>query len=461
MRQFRIRTQVRIRQPSDGSMSYPTSASRPATKRLIMSVSALLFMAALVGCRNAAYTDLYVESMAAEIRQLEDQLYEYDNEYHILEQELASLQAENQLLRQNPSATPPTQGGIRQLLAPKNSSTLEFSPRDTVPNPIPRNTPETGNLPAKQPESILEPPGASRSAPEQQRLQDSLPQLPVEPQRNQPQPTQPRPQSTETPDDLLEIPTIDPGTPLPPGMPVLKDLSANSQPNAAPTNNLELNLSRIDIPNQLTSSLGGGGQANATRNNRAQLTLGSERPADMRIVEIAFHPTLTRAANFDDESDDDGLYLVLQPKNVEGQLVPTFADLEVAVIDPAREGDVSSARIGRWNYSAVEVKAKFHPIGSSQGIHLTLPWNGPDPSGDRVQVFIRYTLPDGRQVVNDKTIFVSGTSSMRTVWVPRSSDSSQVVTASGEGSRSEPLNPKNIVGAQAAQNDPAPSPVIR
>ncbi len=35
------------------------------------------------GCRNRAYSDLYVESMAAEIRQLEDQLYEYDNEYHI------------------------------------------------------------------------------------------------------------------------------------------------------------------------------------------------------------------------------------------------------------------------------------------------------------------------------------------------------------------------------------------
>ncbi len=420
----------------------------------------LVFMLALVGCRNAAYTDLYVESMAAEIRQLEDQLYEYDNEYHILEQELASLQAEYQLLRQSPGAAPPAMNGIRQLLAPKNSSTLEFAPRDTVPDPLPRDTLGTGDLPSKQPESILEPPGASRSSPEQQRLQDSLPQLPVEPQRIEPQRIEPR--KTEPPNDLLEIPTIDPGTPLPPGMPVLKDLSMSSQPNAAPSNNLELNLSRIDIPNQLTSSQGGGNPSSANRSNRAQLTLGSERPADMRIVEIAFHPTLTRAANFDDESDDDGLYLVLQPKNVEGQLVPTFADLEVAVIDPAREGDVNSMRIGRWNYSAVEVKAKFHPIGSSQGIHLTLPWNGPDPTADRVQVFIRYTLPDGRQVVNDKTIFVSGKSSMRTVWVPRSSDNSQVVTASGEGNSSlPPLNSKNIVGSQAAQNDPAPSPINR
>ena len=260
---------------------------------------------------------------------------------------------------------------------------------------------------------------------------------------------------------MLEVPKIEPGTPLsiepgkprPPGMRVLKDFTTNSsqpssQPNSVPANNLELNLSRIEVPNQLASA----------SSERAQLKLGAEKPSDMRIVELAFHPSLSRAVNFDDASDDDGLYLVLQPKNVEGQLVPTFATLEIVVHDPARigkEGQNEASRVGRWAYSANEVKSKFQPIGTSQGIHLTLPWNGPDPQADRVLVYVRYTLPDGRQVVNDKTIFVSGKGNLKTVWVPRS-DSSEVVTAGGQ----QPLanNPKNVIRPQSSTYEPAPMP---
>ncbi len=391
--------------------------------RRAIALAAITCTAALVGCRNQAYSDLYVESMAAEIRQLEDQLYEYDNEYHVLEQELASLRAENEQLRMNPNITNKSSIGSGQSLAPKASSSLEFSPRELATEQLPPKSPSPGSkTEPKVPESILEAPGAAKGSETQRILEEKLPPFPNSPATDK-VPTNQVP--TETiPDDLLDIPTIDPGTPAPPGMPVLKDFSSNSsQPNAngkpPAGNTLELNLSRIDIPNQLASAT----------TNRAELKLGTEKPSDMRIVEIAFHPSLTRAANFDDESDDDGLYLVLQPKNAQGQLVPTFADLDIAVLDPAREGDSNTARIGRWKYSTTEVKSKFQPIGSGQGIHLTLPWNGPDPIADRVVVFVRYTMPDGRQVVADKTIFVSGKGNMKTVWVPRSADAARESTA--------------------------------
>lgn len=418
-----------------------------------------------IGCRNRAYSDLYVESMAAEIRQLEDQLYEYDNEYHILEQELASLRAENEQLRMNPNVSNKAGAGSLPLLGPKTNSNKypELAPRDAGTEELPpksSTTPPKDSKPEsnaqRSAESILEPPGAAKGSETQRQLEEKLPAFPKLP------PTENSP--IEKPaENLLDIPTIDPGKPAPPGMPVLntperKDFSSNSgQPNAErksiPSNTLELNLSRIEIPNQLASAK----TASAT-SNRAELKLGTEKPADMRIVEIAFHPSLTRAANFDDESDDDGLYLVLQPKNVQGQLVPTFADLDIAVLDPAREGDSNTARIGRWTYSATEVKSKFQPIGSSQGIHLTLPWNGPDPIADRVVVFVRYTLPDGRQVVADKTIFVSGKGNMKTVWVPRGADESQVRTASAE----QPItSPSNVVRPNTTSNDPAPAPLNR
>ncbi len=391
----------------------------------------LVGVAASVGCRNAAYSELYVENMAAEIRDLEDQLYEYDNEYHVLEQQLQALRAENQQLRQSPVSTPTAQPGFLPKASDTNTP-RELAPRTAVPEP--RNSsgmPNTSNSPKSAPvESILEPPGMTGRSPEQKQQEESLPTLPSK-------------QSTEEiSPDMLDVPTIIPGTPKPPPLPVSKDFTSGESKPAR--NEMELNLSRIEFPAQFAS-----GPA------QAQLKLAAEKPSDMRIVEIAFHPTLSRAANFDDEPDDDGLYLVIQPKNVEGQMVPTPASLDIAVLDPSR--DEQAARIGRWTYSAAEVKTKLQPLGSNQGIHLTLPWNGPDPGADRVIVFIRYTFPDGRQVVNDKTIFVSTPGSLKTVWVPRSFDGSPVVTASyGQEELATP--PTKVIRAPGLSDEPAPPP---
>ena len=61
--------------------------------------------ASALGCHRRGYTDLYVDSMASEIRDLQDQLYEYDHEYRLLEQELDSLRRQN---ARHPSDRPQT-----------------------------------------------------------------------------------------------------------------------------------------------------------------------------------------------------------------------------------------------------------------------------------------------------------------------------------------------------------------
>lgn len=67
------------------------------------SVFWIVFFAAgcavLGGCQRRAYTDLYVERMAGEIRELEDRIYEYDAAYRAAEDELAIKQAENENLQ--------------------------------------------------------------------------------------------------------------------------------------------------------------------------------------------------------------------------------------------------------------------------------------------------------------------------------------------------------------------------
>lgn len=414
---------------------------------------------ALSGCQGRAYRDLYAENMAAEIRDLEDQLYEYDHQYKLLEQELEVLRQQNQVLK---AATPPK----RSLLAPfgKNDSQSESRPHDLPNKPEPML-----ETPSREPDSILEsgpkpqPADPSRFSPSTQppssSNSDELPtpsrpratppaDRPQETPRQPQQPTLPsapkfpssenngRPDSDFDLEELLP-PTIDPGVATPPPLPPLS-LRADGSP-VAPEDNLEMNLARIEIPTQQVSAV------LSADNSAVQSGLSSsvaDQPTDTRVIELAFHPALSRAINMDERPGPDGLYLVLQPKNEQGQMVPASAELMVFALDPAREGD--QAKIGRWEFTAAEVQQKFQPIGSEQGIHLRLPWTGDKPTADRVIVFALYKFTNGRQVMGEKEIYLSDDGNMKAVWAPRAAKDDSRTASSAPGIKTSGTQTKSV-----------------
>ncbi|MEZ6135254.1 MAG: hypothetical protein R3C53_10125 [Pirellulaceae bacterium] len=395
---------------------------------------------ALSGCHGRAYNDVYLENLATEIRGLEDQLYEYDHEYRILEQELASLRRENQRLQSSSTQTlsKPARPPIRSQQQP-----LPFQPRNGelfVPGPIEEVMPKS----ILEPDSIQIDPGISDNSTDSTG-ETAPPASSPFPASDLPAPGGSRSGNSSSGDfnaEELLPPTIEPGEPMPPPLPVMLE---SIQAKLAPEDSLEMNLSRIEIPAQLTG--------HAT-DNRATISIATEKVTDRRVVELAFHPSLSRAANFDDNSDDDGLYLVLQPRNERGQMVAEVASLTVLILDPARTGD--AARIGQWDYSAEEVRDKLQPIGTSQGIHLTLPWNGPDPKADRVIVFATYTFENGRQVIGQKEIYVSTTGSTRTVWAPRGTDGTMAQAVADSPANATPNHVVRPASATAPAQPPSP-----
>ncbi len=410
--------------------------------------------AVLAGCQGRGYTDVYVDAMAAEIRDLEDQLYEYDHEYRLLEQELDSLRLENMTLQQSTS--------VPSAIAPKASSPLDFLPRESAPannsdraapptvqpapkiTPVPKSsTPPTGTQPNPLPGSsagglpnspnalpappqLRSPGGATEEIPQPFREQPALPNL--------------QPPSEEIEFDAgqeLTIPTITTGAVQPP---------TGLGNTALSPDDLEVNLSQIELPAQLAAAHGQLG--------KAKIKPATQVVTDKRIVELAFHPSMSRSINFNEDDIDDGLYLVLQPKNEHGQVVPVTAVLTVEVIDPAR--DETHSRIGVWKYSAAEVQEKLQPMGSQQGIHLTLPWNGPNPRADRVLVMVTYTFDNGRQVIGQKEVYVNSASRMKTVWAPRANRSAAQI---GQSQRHQG-EPAPLRQAAAISEQPVSGPVV-
>ncbi|WP_145080271.1 hypothetical protein [Aureliella helgolandensis] len=399
----------------------------------------LLLLGAISGCRGRAYSDLYVENMAAEIRDLEDQLYEYDHEYRVLEQQLDSIRYENERLRQSAPTTGNTDHSSPGFASPS---------RATQPNSNPPSSPSSAS-PSRLNPAAPNPAPSSPSAEGVGRSLNGSPSIldrnipsngPSVLQDRLPEPPQAPASKTEVPSDNefdfdeLVPPSIEPGMPQPPSLPGVSHLEV--QDRLPPENNLELNLSRIEVP--------GGSSAGPV-----QFASATDKVADTRVVEIAFHPSLSRATNLNSGPADDGLYLVLQPKNRQGQVVPIAADISIVALDHARSGE--DARIGRWDFSAAQVKAHLQPLGAKQGIHLSLPWNTSEPAGERVEVFVRYTFPDARQVSGQKTFFVSNDNRAQAVWGPRGTD--PVRPASSAQAGAQPASSRGFVSGTTASGN--------
>jgi hypothetical protein len=138
------------------------------------------------------------------------------------------------------------------------------------------------------------------------------------------------------------------------------------------------------------------------------------KPADVRlasgaapidnqsVAQITLHPSLTGGIG-GGNAGDEGLLVVVEPRDFAGNIVPVAGETSVALIDPSLTGE--EARLARWDFSAAQAERAIH-AGSEPGIHLRLPWRSAPPH-DRLKVFVRYTTRDGRKLQAERIIAVA------------------------------------------------------
>ncbi len=134
-----------------------------------------------------------------------------------------------------------------------------------------------------------------------------------------------------------------------------------------------------------------------------QLASGALPADDNRVVwQITLHPSLTGGIG-NGASGDQGLLVVVEPRDQAGNILLAPGQTSVALIDPALTGE--QARLARWDFSAADTERALHR-GAEPGIHLRLPWRYV-PSHDRLKVFVRYNTRDGRKLQAEQTIAVA------------------------------------------------------
>lgn len=205
----------------------------------------------------------------------------------------------------------------------------------------------------------------------------------------------------------------------------------------------------IDLPIPKPSAQGSVGDGTEVRQTSGT---GPILPVDSRqVAQIALNHSLSGGYDADGRPGDDGIVVVIQPRDARGRWLEAPAEMSVALLDPALEGE--AARLARWDFTAAETLARFRKTNPGRAIHLEMPWPADPPMHSRLYVFVRYTTRDGRRLQVEGPIRIAPPGQTSERWV-RAKPASAAPVAIRPANHSEPSSDPTL----GAADDQAESP---
>jgi hypothetical protein len=164
-----------------------------------------------------------------------------------------------------------------------------------------------------------------------------------------------------------------------------------------------------------------GGVTSRSGNFRAASRSSSGEPFtpsddSRRVATISINRSLTGGIGSEDRPGDQGLLVVIEPRDRSGRAVDAPAEVNVVVLDEALQD--AAARFARWDFTAAETAAMFRRNGANRAMHLTMAWPGDPPAHSKLHLFVRYVTADGRKLETDQMIEVALPGDKTTQWKP-------------------------------------------
>lgn len=139
-----------------------------------------------------------------------------------------------------------------------------------------------------------------------------------------------------------------------------------------------------------------------------QVSDGELLPAPLVGDQLVKTITLNRRSggwNSDGKPGDEGIAVVIEPRNARGEIVAVPGAVRIVIIDTAVQNESGRSM---WDFAPVDAAAMFRPAatGGSGGLHFELPWSADPPAHSQLKLFVRYTTDDGRRLEVNKDIFI-------------------------------------------------------
>lgn len=340
----------------------------------------LMFSAAFLGCRHnqAAQREL----LERELRLQEDRIYELEAKLEDTQRRLHRFQGGDAEYCPEPSATfsspavvvPDISRPPDSTIAPGPSSGLpskSFS-RESLPDPIDIGPPK------------VELPTETRK--------EAVPSFSGMPVLSPPDPSKPE----GVPNRSMTSPAVLPESsalPQAPSGPVIKEMS--SPKFRSPSRSL-----RRESP--AAPSV----EAPPESSNLPTSPSVAAQPADDLVVNSIALNRRSGGWNADSVAGDDGILVIVEPRNAQGMVVPSAGDISLVVIDPAVAGE--GGRYARWDFTTADAAATYRPAvdGGTAGLHFELPWPHAPPTHSRLKLFVRFTTDDGRRLQAERDLTI-------------------------------------------------------
>ncbi len=313
----------------------------------MIGVAGCAFVVIPSGCRSNAYSDVYNQKLASEVRVLEDQLYDADYQNRVLEQKLQRKAEENERLKQSMA---PTGSDSKPRSRPKPFAPTPF-PDPKVDSFSPKDFDLGDDIETLEPDSWVDP--GVPAEPEAIEAGKGIPDTPKVTEKKSllPAPGGPEPPGPED----LTFPPVEAGEMMPPP-------STGGAPEKPP--------GQILLPDAVRSVSPGGAKVGVP-------------------TSLSIHPGLSAGYQFEDGAE--GLYLVVnvldeQQRPLDLEAFEIEAPLTIVATDPDRA--VNESLVARWEFTSSEV-AKLIRNEPVSGLAIPLRWQEKHPNSDSVIVHVR------------------------------------------------------------------------
>ena len=146
-------------------------------------------------------------------------------------------------------------------------------------------------------------------------------------------------------------------------------------------------------------------------------TRSPAQTGDQRVATISLNSRCTGGIDLDGMPGDDGLSVLVEPRNAEGQFVAQPAAVSLVLLDPLERGD--RARFARWDFDRSAAQRMMKTQGLDRGLHIRVPWPDVPPTTDRLHLFVRYTTDDHRILESDREVLIRSPELVADRWTPR------------------------------------------
>jgi hypothetical protein len=124
-----------------------------------------------------------------------------------------------------------------------------------------------------------------------------------------------------------------------------------------------------------------------------------------RVDRITLNRLAVGGWDADGRPGDDGIVLLVEPRDAEGRLIAAAGPISVVLLDRGLPGE--AARVARWDLIAHQVAGHFRRMPAGDGIYLELPWPGAPPVHSHLHLFVRFTTRDGRNLEANRELDIA------------------------------------------------------